>query len=203
MSFSDIIHLSAIYWVWLLYLIDMFDEGICAQTSHVWKKELFCLQTFLSFKRATGRRPCLVWACFSFMHQILRTFFSLSEYLLLWRYEIFESMNHTFLSWVYLDYESKNVRVPSTISSIASISKLSPPSQPLTWWLRGVRTGPTSERLLKPGSRASASARMQNQLWIRLHPWSLKWKWRVRELLTCDSFLYYDCDIFLKESLYS
>ena len=23
------------------------------------KKELFCLQTFLSFKRATGRRPCL------------------------------------------------------------------------------------------------------------------------------------------------
>ena len=24
------------------------------------KKELFCLQTFLSFERATGRRPCLV-----------------------------------------------------------------------------------------------------------------------------------------------
>ena len=32
--------MSAIYWVWLLYSVDMLDEGICAQTSHFWKNVL-------------------------------------------------------------------------------------------------------------------------------------------------------------------
>ena len=64
-------------------------------------------------------------------------------------------------------------------------------------------SGQTSERLLKPGSCASASARMQPDLEFVFTPDRWKLKQRERDLHTCDLCLHYDYNIFLRESFYS
>ena len=70
-------------------------------------------------------------------------------------------------------------------------------------WNSSVCSGQTSERLLKPGSCASASARMQPDLEFVFTPDRWKLKQRERDLHTCDLCLHYDYNIFLRESFYS